>query len=155
MDKKTVFWREKNLNEMSLQEWESVCDGCARCCLQKLQDIDTGETFFTRIACRLLDIDTCRCADYENRLQKVADCANVAPLTDEKCKWLPASCAYRRLEEGHGLPAWHHLQSPGQDAVHEAGISIRDWAISENVVSEELYEQLIIDFDDEDRMFRP
>ncbi|MCB1754970.1 MAG: YcgN family cysteine cluster protein [Gammaproteobacteria bacterium] len=155
MTEHTVFWRDKRLDELTSEEWESLCDGCARCCLQKLEDIDTGQTFFTRVACRLLDLETCRCKDYKNRLQLVGDCTNVAPLSEEKSKWLPPSCAYRRLNEGRELPAWHHLRCADRDAVHAAGMSVRDWAINEDYVDESLYAELIIDFDEDDQVYTP
>lgn len=143
-------WHHKKLAELNEQEWEALCDGCGRCCLQKLQDTDSGMTFFTRVACRLLDLDSCRCSDYDNRLQKVPDCTQVAPLTPQKIAWLPASCAYRKVDNGEPLATWHPLCSGHQDSVHQAGKSVREWAISECVVDDSQYEDLLIEFDDDD-----
>ncbi len=143
-------WWNKPLSQLNREQWEAVCDGCARCCLQKLEDSDTEQTFFTRIACRLLDLQTCRCSDYENRFHKVDDCTQIAPLNEAKRKWLPNSCAYLRLMDGKGLPVWHHLVCGNSNEVHSVGVSVRDWAVSENVVHERQYEDMIIEFNEKD-----
>lgn len=153
MKENPVFWIEKVPEAFSREEWESVCDGCARCCLQKLEDEETGVTWFTRIACRLLDLDTCRCSDYENRFEKVSDCTQVAPLTDDKEKWLPPSCAYLTLKNGNPLPSWHPLVSGDPMTIHTSDMSVRDWAIAEEWVDESQYEDLVIEFDEEGQPF--
>ena len=119
------FWRVKSLEEMSEPEWESLCDGCGRCCLVKLEDEDTGEVHYTEIGCKLLDGRTCKCRDYVNRQAEVADCVKLTPMTVRGLSWLPATCAYRRVNEGLGLAWWHPLVSGRAETVAEAGVSAR------------------------------
>ena len=142
------FWDTKSLNEMSHDEWESLCDGCGRCCLHKLEDIDTGLYFYTNVACRLLDSETCRCSNYPQRRTLVKDCVVLSPSDCEPYSWLPVTCAYRRLAEGNGLEWWHPLISGDPEAVHKAHISVRSRTVNENSVSAEQPEDHIISWVD-------
>jgi len=119
------FWKTKTLEEMSDAEWESLCDGCARCCLEKLEDEDTGKIYFTHVACRLLDAGACACKDYQNRSAKVSDCVRLTPENVRTLSWLPPSCGYRLVAEGRDLYWWHPLISGDPNTVHEAGVSVR------------------------------
>jgi uncharacterized cysteine cluster protein YcgN (CxxCxxCC family) len=119
------FWRAKRMSEMTQAEWESLCDGCGRCCLNKLIDEDTNETVFTDVGCRLLDAKTCRCTDYAHRQAKVKDCVRLTPRNVKRLTWLPPTCAYRIVANGGDLPWWHPLKSGSRATVHEAGISVR------------------------------
>ncbi len=130
------FWKHKKLHEFSSQEWESVCDGCGRCCLHKLEDTDTGKLHYTRIACKLLDLENCRCKNYPERFTFVPDCISLQHDLYNSLKWLPESCAYRRLADGKDLPEWHPLVSGEQSSVEMAGISIKHFAISEEDAGE-------------------
>ncbi|PRD45230.1 YcgN family cysteine cluster protein [Phyllobacterium phragmitis] len=119
------FWQTKTLEELSRKEWESLCDGCGRCCLHKLQDEDTDEIYLTSVACTLLDADTCQCSDYPDRRKKVPDCVFLTPEIVHESAWLPKTCGYRLVAEGQDLYWWHPLVSGDPNTVHEAGISVR------------------------------
>ncbi|UJX47003.1 YcgN family cysteine cluster protein [Xanthobacter sp. YC-JY1] len=119
-----LFWRTKTLAAMTGAEWESLCDGCGRCCLVKLEDEDSGAIAYTDVACRLFDAGSCRCSDYPNRSEIVADCVRLTPEAVESIGWLPPTCAYRLVREGKDLPFWHPLVSGTRDTVVSAGISV-------------------------------
>jgi uncharacterized cysteine cluster protein YcgN (CxxCxxCC family) len=125
------FWRTKRLEEMTPEEWESLCDRCGRCCLHKLRDEETNALSFTNVACRLLNLDSCQCGDYAHRRRRVPDCVSLTPETLREIDWLPPTCGYRRVRDGKDLLWWHPLVSGDPDTVHQAGISVRGRAVSE------------------------
>lgn len=137
MREQTPFWKTKPLAEMSRSEWESLCDGCGRCCLNKLEDEDTGKFLYTRAACKLLDLGTCRCTDYTNRAARVPDCVTLTAENVGSLGWLPRTCAYRLLDEGKPLPWWHPLVSGRRETVLEAGIAVSGGAYTEEGLSVE------------------
>ena len=130
------FWKTKTLSEMTEDEWEALCDGCATCCLIQFEDEETGERVLTKAACRLLDIELCRCKSYENRTKEVPTCCKVTPELLKTADWLPPTCAYRLIHEGKPLYSWHPLISKDQNSVHQAGMSVRGWAQSEETLSD-------------------
>ncbi|MGA7328856.1 MAG: YcgN family cysteine cluster protein [Rhodomicrobium sp.] len=144
MESETPFWRTKTLEQMTAKEWESLCDGCGQCCLIKLEDEDTGDIAVTRLACKLLNIGTCRCSDYDNRRTHVEDCLQLTPSDAHHLTWLPGTCAYRLVAEGRDLSWWHPLVSGSPETVHEAGVSIRGAALSETKVRQERYPAHIV-----------
>ncbi len=125
------FWKTKTLAEMSRGEWESLCDGCGRCCLHKLRYDETGELAFTNVACRLLDQTSCQCRHYATRQEHVPDCVTLTQAELSQIDWLPPSCAYRRLAEGRDLAWWHPLVSGDPETVHSAGVSVRGRSVDE------------------------
>lgn len=129
-----AFWREKPLEAMTTEEWESLCDGCGLCCQIRVEDVDTGEIALSDAACRLLDLCTHRCSDYANRQVKVPDCAKVTPDNVRRLTWLPHTCAYRLLAFGMDLPPWHHLVCGDPERVHTEGPSMRGELVSEDEV---------------------
>jgi uncharacterized protein len=139
------FWKTKTLSQMSRAEWESLCDGCGRCCLVKLEDEDTGDILYTDVGCTLLDGQACRCRDYQSRQAKVPDCVRLTPEAVRTLPWLPRTCAYRLIGEGKDLYWWHPLVSGDPDSVHAAGISVRDRVAGpeENFSVRELLERIV------------
>jgi len=146
LEKPAPFWKTKPLEAMSPAEWESLCDGCGRCCLNKLEDWDTGEIAWTDVACRLLDDQTCRCTNYLRRTEFVSDCI---PLDAEKIReltWLPPTCGYRIVADGGDLMWWHPLVSGDGETVHQAGISVRGKVRDETMIDVEDYQDYIVDW---------
>ncbi|WP_455365610.1 YcgN family cysteine cluster protein [Kaarinaea lacus] len=141
---KKPFWEVKSLAEMNRQEWESLCDGCARCCLIKLEDEETGDIHYTNVVCNLLDLESCRCTQYQNRSQLVPECVVVTPEVMDQLHWMPSTCAYRLLWEGKPLPAWHPLVSGDPDSVHLAGISVRGRVYQQREIHDEALEDHIV-----------
>ncbi|WP_028725634.1 MULTISPECIES: YcgN family cysteine cluster protein [Paracoccus] len=139
------FW-ELPLKDLTRPEWEALCDGCGKCCLNKIEFEDTDELAFTRVACKLLDGQTCQCSSYPNRHDFVPDCVVLTPAKlDEISWWLPGTCAYRLRSEGKPLHDWHHLISGDPEAVHRAGESVRGWTVNELSVDEDDWEDHIIE----------
>jgi uncharacterized protein len=139
------FWA-KPLSSLTPREWEALCDGCGKCCLNKLEDADTGEVFFTRIGCRLLDTETCRCGQYETRKTFVPECVVLTPKTLPKIAyWMPSTCAYLLRHEGRPIPEWHPLLTGDPESAVKAGMSVKGWSIPEFEVPEEDWEDHIIE----------
>ena len=130
------FWKSKRLIEMSVEEWESLCDGCGRCCLVRFEDEDTGKIIPTRVSCKLFDDTTCRCANYARRKKIVPDCIKLTPHNLADLDWMPPSCAYRRIHEGRELAWWHPLVSGDPETVHTAGVSMRNKTICETTLDD-------------------
>ena len=140
------FWEKKPLKKLSPREWEALCDGCGKCCLNKLEDEDSGEVALTRVACRLLDDQSCQCAHYETRHSFIPECIVLKPENlDTHAYWMPQTCAYRRLWEGKSLPDWHPLVTGDPDSVHRAGVSVRGMTVSEFDTPLEEWEDYIIE----------
>jgi uncharacterized protein len=139
------FWRRKTLAEMTEGEWESLCDGCGRCCLNKLEDDDTGRIYYTDVGCRLLDVGACRCRDYAHRSAQVEDCVRLTADNVTELRWLPPTCAYRLVAQGRDLYWWHPLVSGDPDSVHAAGISVRGrvQALEGEVPDEDLEDHIV------------
>jgi uncharacterized cysteine cluster protein YcgN (CxxCxxCC family) len=138
------FWKEKSIFDMSAQEWESLCDGCARCCLHKLEDEESEEVHYTSVVCQYLNEDKCACTRYEERTKLVPDCIQLTPVGALDYGWLPTTCAYRLVAEGKDLEWWHPLVSGSPETVHEAGISVKEKCISELYVHPDAMEDHII-----------
>jgi uncharacterized cysteine cluster protein YcgN (CxxCxxCC family) len=140
------FWEEKALSEMTNSQWESLCDGCGKCCLHKLEDEDDDKLYYTDIACELLDVESCRCGDYKNRVKKVPSCLTLTPATLKDVQFLPDTCAYRLLSEDKPLASWHPLISGNNASVHEAGISVSGRVLSETYIHPDDFETRVINW---------
>jgi uncharacterized cysteine cluster protein YcgN (CxxCxxCC family) len=140
------FWETVPLQKMSAPEWEALCDGCGKCCLNKIEYEDTGEVEYTRVACRLLDGATCRCGNYEQRFTYVPECVRLNPKTLPKVAyWLPVTCAYKLLHQGNPLPNWHPLITGDTNSVHLAGQSVQGITISEAAVDEDDWDDYLLE----------
>lgn len=140
------FWETVPLRKMTAPEWEALCDGCGKCCLNKIEYEDTGEVEYTRVACRLLNGDTCQCSNYANRHQYVPECVRLSPKTLAKVAyWLPGTCAYRLLYQGKTLPDWHPLRTGDPNSTHSSGHSVRGWTVSELSVDEDDWDDFVIE----------
>jgi uncharacterized cysteine cluster protein YcgN (CxxCxxCC family) len=138
------FWETTPLGELTPEEWEALCDGCGKCCLHKLEDADTGDVFYTRVACELLESSSCRCRDYRQRQRLVAACMVLRPEDSADFDYLPATCAYRLRAQGEALPAWHYLVSGDPQQVHALGLSVRGRVLSAEFVHPDGFEEHII-----------
>lgn len=144
MEPVTERWWEKPLAQLDAQQWEALCDGCAKCCLHKLEDEDSGEVFYTKVRCRYLDESACRCGDYANRSTLMPNCIDLQQAEPAELDWLPSTCAYRLRAHGEPLPGWHYLLSGDGQSVHAAGVSIRGRAISDEYVHPDGYDEHIV-----------
>ena len=149
MTQNKPFWQTKQLTEMTLDEWESLCDGCGICCLYKLEDEDTGEIFMTNVACRFLDSEKCVCVLYDERRSAMPTCIQLTPSKVEPLNWLPDTCAYRLVLQGKPLPDWHPLVSGSREGVHRAGVSVRGKVISEVDVNMDKLEDYVVEESDD------
>jgi len=141
------FWETKKLNEMTTEEWESLCDSCGKCCLNKLEDEETEEIYFTSVVCDLIDLDTCRCTRYSERTRLVPECIDLKQHHDFKeYTWLPTTCAYRLLADGEPLPSWHPLVTGDPKSTEDAGVSINCYAMKESDIGDEDLTPYIIDW---------
>lgn len=138
------FWETKTLQQMNPEQWEMLCDGCGLCCLVKIEDDDSGEIFNTTVSCRRLDVESCRCGDYKNRLADVAMCTLLTLQQLPLLNWLPETCAYKRLFAGEPLPSWHPLITKNKNSVHESGISAKWFAQSEKYIHPEQLNEFVI-----------
>ena len=138
------WWNCKPLEQLNNEQWEALCDGCAKCCLHKLEDEDTGEVFYTRVRCRYLKEDSCSCGDYANRSVLEPNCIHLEQGNVGALDWLPSTCAYRLRAAGEPLPEWHYLVSGSRETVHEVGVSIRGRAISDEYVHPDGYDEHIV-----------
>jgi uncharacterized protein len=140
------WWNEKPLADLSQTQWDALCDGCGKCCLHKLEDEFSGKRFYTRIRCRLLDEQSCRCSQYQRRTELVPDCINLGADITQALDWLPVTCAYRLRADNKPLAEWHPLVSGDPESVHRAGVSIRGRSISEEFVHPDGYDEHIVNW---------
>lgn len=142
------FWKTLTLEQMNQSQWESLCDGCGKCCLNQLEDEDSGQLVFTDISCKLFDSQSCKCKNYPKRKRFVSDCQVLTPKKVRKLTWLPSTCAYRLVANGEDLPDWHHLVSGSTKTIHKTGNSVKNKVISEEFVKEDDFEDHVVDWID-------
>ena len=140
------YWQTKRLEDMTESEWERICDGCGRCCLNKLEDEDTGEIYYTNVACRLFDDRDCRCRDYPNRDREVPDCVRLTPQSVRQITWLPPTCGYRLIAEGRPLYWWHPLVSGDPQTVIDVGVSVKGRTFLETEVDPDEWEEHAVEW---------
>jgi len=141
---KNPFWKTKSLTDLSQKEWESLCDGCGKCCCIRLEDEDTEAIYITDVVCKLFDPQTCQCGDYPRRSKLVPDCVTLTPQNVHQLHWMPQTCAYRLVAEGKDLPDYHHLVSGSRDTIHEVGMSVQNAVVSETTIDEEEHPHRIV-----------
>lgn len=145
------FWETKALKDLSRDEWESLCDGCGKCCMIRLEDEDTGDIHITNVACFLFERTDCACMDYPNRSTLVPDCVTLSPDNVADLHWMPETCAYKLVAHGKPLPEWHHLNTGDRESIHEAGYSVRDRSVCETEVADEDLEEHLVNWPGEPR----
>ncbi|VAV99843.1 UPF0260 protein YcgN [hydrothermal vent metagenome] len=145
------FWKNKPLSECSQAEWESLCDGCGKCCMIRLEDEETGHVHITNVACKLFDRTLCACTDYGQRSTRVPDCVTLTPKNIDELYWMPETCAYRLVAETKELPDYHHLVSGDRNTIHEAGMSVQDRSICETQVNEDELAEYLVNWPGETR----
>ena len=131
------FWTDTPLEKMTPSQWESLCDGCGKCCVLKLEDVDTGTVHYTDVGCKLLDCTTARCRDYSHRKSVVPDCVILTLDSLHKLAWMPSTCAYRLLFEGKDLPDWHPLITGDRNSPRRAGHSVAGRIFTESDIDED------------------
>ena len=140
------FWETIPMSKMTSEEWEALCDGCGKCCLNKIEEEDSGDVYLTRVACRLLDDQSCQCSQYETRKSIVPECIMLTPTTlDKHMYWMPQTCAYRLLHKNLPLPEWHPLKTGDPQSVHKAGVSVQGMTVSELTVDDDDWESHLIE----------
>ena len=138
------WWNTTPLQDLNVEQWEALCDCCAKCCLHKLEDSRSAQVYYTQVRCRYLDESSCRCTCYDQRSVRVPNCIDLKQTDVPSLDWLPSTCAYRLRAEGQPLPAWHHLESGNKQSVHEAGVSIKGRSISDEFVHPDGYDEWIV-----------
>ena len=146
MSLEAEYWKKKDLTAMNPEEWEALCDGCGKCCLFKFTNPNEDTVRFTNVVCRYMDLETCRCTDYDNRHVNVPDCIYLTPKIAKTVNWLPSTCAYRLVARGEDLPCWHHLKSGSPQSVFLAGESVRGKVVSEEEVDPNDMEDMVVDW---------